>query len=533
MKGPEVSSVNSTNSRIASIKRAIKHGTTLTIVLALLGLLIGTAFGLRRADTHEARATIMVNPLDGNPFSTTGRGDDLINLVTEAQLVRSNAVAERVLSELDLDLTPAELLRGLDVSVPANSQIIELTYVSTDSEASARDRAQAFADQFLAFRQARAETLVDSQIAKLDEQIKEARAQQTRLSRELNALPEGSTDASVARSQLDSITSQLNQLRTRSSELRSSSLDPGQIVTPSAVIRPGVLQSWFAFSAAGALAGAALGLMIALIRARLDNRIHHVDDIALAGLQLMGVSTWRDTETITREMAEAPWQASVTQDYRDMRVNILTAQHQRPLVLVVATASDEQTGPVSALPLMLTMALSRLETILVDTLVVGITRTDVPTHPYLTDVLVADGDPTRAVDRIRPFASVIRSREDIRAEDLFLTPQMSAMLDHLRARAEIVVITAGSVNDARTRALVDIADALVVEVVESVSRYDDLARIADDRSPYAKKLLGAIFIEKRQPSNAPTVPEHSIDEESPDTEEPSKPQVSATRTGVV
>src|SRR3954471_24516535 len=83
-----------TSPRRAALVAALRRSAVLILVLAATGTALGVAAGLRRAEDHTARASILVSPLDGNPFNPNGRGDDLINLETEAKLVSSDSVAE-------------------------------------------------------------------------------------------------------------------------------------------------------------------------------------------------------------------------------------------------------------------------------------------------------------------------------------------------------------------------------------------------------------------------------------------------------
>ena len=82
-----------TSPRRAALVAALRRSAILILVLVATGTALGVAAGLRRAEDHTARASILVSPLDGNPFYPSGRGDDLINLETEAQLVTSDSVA--------------------------------------------------------------------------------------------------------------------------------------------------------------------------------------------------------------------------------------------------------------------------------------------------------------------------------------------------------------------------------------------------------------------------------------------------------
>lgn len=485
--------------RVVGVKRAIKHGAALTIGLALAGALAGTGIGLSRTDTSVAEATIMINPLDGNPFSTSGRGDDPINLITEAELIRSDAVVRRVQESLDDSTPPARVLSQLSISVPANSQILEITY-KAQVEETARDRAQAFAEEYLAFRQDRAEALLAAQVSRIDEQIGDARDEQARLARRLSAPTTDVGQTSVLRAQLDAVSSQLNQLNTRALEIKSVPLDPGQIVQPSATVRPGVLDFWATYSVAGMLAGLAIGLVISLFRARLDSRVHHVDDVVTAGLPLIGTVSYATCEAIDSEFEKSPDSASISDEFRELRVSILTADHRRPLVIVLATASAHG-RPVTARPLLLAMALARLDAVVVDTLA-GAPATGKPAKLTLADVLAANGDPSPAIVRLRSNASMIYNRDDANDNDLVVSPQMREMVDRLRDSFDITIIVTGGLGDPRTRALADDADAVVVEVAEGDSKYEDLTRASEASAPVSEKLMGAIYIEGRPAAKA-------------------------------
>src|SRR5215207_3758046 len=115
-------------SRTAALNAALRRGLVLTVVLCIVGAVAGALVEQRMSTVLVANATILVNPLDGNPFSTKGRGDDLENLETEAQLIQSNNVA-RMVQKREGRATPIpEILAGLEVSVPPNTQILDIEY---------------------------------------------------------------------------------------------------------------------------------------------------------------------------------------------------------------------------------------------------------------------------------------------------------------------------------------------------------------------------------------------------------------------
>lgn len=481
--------------RTAAIKMAMHASIVLTLALALLGLAVGGFVGWNRSNVQVAEATILINPLDGNPFSTTGSGDDLINMVTESELMRSDAVADLVREDLGTAESPAAVLGGLSVSVPPNSQIIEISYEGhTRDEATAR--AQAFAEQYLVFRRERATTLAASQGERVEAQVRARTKEQTTLSRKLAVAEPGSDNATVLQAQLDAATTQINQLRARASEIEAMPINPGQVVTPATIAPQGPLGAKVAFPLAGLIGGLLTALALTLIRARLDNRIHHADDISVMGHKLLGEVSASESESIASAMITAPHLARPTDAYRNLRVKILTADHRRPLTILVATTSAQQTRPVTVAALTLAMAASRLETVLVDAAgsMSRILDPQQSANSSLGDVLGRDGNPELALTELVPHAKFIRNDDPLSVEDSFMTPQMKRLLESLRIRSDLVIFSAGSIHDSRTLAIADSCDAVILEATAGASTYTDLLKSAEDLTAIAEKLLGVVLV---------------------------------------
>ena len=321
--------------------------------------------GARASTEQTAGATILVNPLDGNPFSTKGSGDDLKNLETEAQLVQSDDVAKLVQVREGKQTPLPTLLSGLEVEVPPNTQILDIGYTARNSTV-ALTRAQWFAEEFLKYREQRAKSLVDSQTKRLDEQIAARSKEQQTLAKQLGALPPQSTQAGVVRVQLEAVSTQINQLRARTAELQSVSSNPGQIVTPAAIPAAGLFQSWIVYALAGLIAGLVLAVVIALLRSRADNRIRHVDDVASAGQILLGSVSNADVVQARRLFETAGPAAELPDSFKNLRVSLLTTEHRRPAVIVVTTARHGEEPPSSVAGLALATATSNLRTIVIE-----------------------------------------------------------------------------------------------------------------------------------------------------------------------
>jgi polysaccharide biosynthesis transport protein len=240
-------------------------GALVLVTGLLAGAAIGLGVGVRAADTYIAQASVLVSPLDGNPYSPNGNGEDLVNLETEAQLAGSAVVAEAVAQDVRAP-SSASLLHGLEIDVPANTQIVEIAYTAREPIAAER-RAQSFATSYLEFRADRANNVVDGRATTIQDQLNTQTTELNSLLRKKDA-----TGAQVRRSilqeQIEGTTKQIGRLRTALTGVRTVSADPGQIISPARIVsRDPQLTQWL-FVAGGALVGLAAAMLILLSRAR-------------------------------------------------------------------------------------------------------------------------------------------------------------------------------------------------------------------------------------------------------------------------
>ncbi len=242
-----------------------RFGALVILAGVLLGAAVGLGVGVRTAETYTARATVLVSPLDGNPYSPNGNGEDLVNLETEAQLAASVAVAAVVAKDVGASSAGA-LLDDLQVDVPSNTQIIQITYKAAQA-VEAQRRAQSFATAYLAFRVGRADSLVNGRAASIQEQVTTQTAQLRALVRRKNA-----TTAQVQRSslqqQIEGVTKQIAKLKTSLIGVQILNADPGQVISPARVVSRDPQVTRWLFIVAGALAGLAAAALVIVGRGR-------------------------------------------------------------------------------------------------------------------------------------------------------------------------------------------------------------------------------------------------------------------------
>lgn len=234
------------------------------IAIVLLGAALGAvalgALGLARGDRYTATSVVLVAPLNGNPYSLEGNNDDILNLETEAQLVTSDDVARAVAEKEDAD--PLDLLTGVSVEVPPNTQILRVSYTAGKPSVAVR-RAQAFATEFLEARVERGKIARGNAQERIEAQVTQLTDRMDRLGEKILDT-ENPGRRALLEDQVTVLTTQVTELRAEYAQARASSADPGQIVNPAVEA-----SSTFPVSTPllAAIAGALLGAFLAALGA--------------------------------------------------------------------------------------------------------------------------------------------------------------------------------------------------------------------------------------------------------------------------
>lgn len=463
------------------------------VACSLVGLLLGIGAVTRIDPVSTATTPILLNPLDGNPFDPSSRGGQLVNLESEAQAVRSTAVAGLVRTELGTDATEAELLSNVDVEVPVNTQILEISYTSPDA-ATATTYSQAFADAYLQHRTNRAQERIDEQTALLEEQITTSTARLEELAGELATVPSTSARASVIEQEIDTLAGQVTTLGARQAELSTTPVDPGQLVTPAALESSGPLTLETVLPLVGLVLGALVGLLIGTLRSRADLRLRTPQDVLDLGVPVLGTIAWVDP---SEDSGKADPE-QIDDEYRKIRVAILALERRRPFTLLVGSASTSSTGPTSVVDLCTSFARAGLDTVVIDATSNGdgpASVLDPTSEAGLTEVLLGDEVLTQALAPIAPLLWVLGPGGDIGSVvDLFVGDPMARLLDAAKDHCDVVIVATDSLQQGVAQSLADIADAVVVETDADVTTRPELERVARAVKLLGDSFLGSIFV---------------------------------------
>ncbi len=390
----------------------------------LLGLGLGLGLALTQPAVYRGEASLLLEPGTASA-SASGVVMSAEEVATQADVVSSLAVAEQVVSRLGLDEDPSELLDDLTIEVVDNKRVLSVSALRSRPDTAA-DVANAFAQEYITYREEEASTVqatvretYSEQLTTIRNRLSEVRsdlvgasdAGATQLRLEEQLLTQREDDVSVALLALDAE--------------RAGQQAGGEILRaatpPSTPAEPRPLQS----AALGAVVGLMLGVAFAYGRDRLDDGIRDESlmRVALAGRPILGQipeSTDEGKGRVATLMA--PW-SPLSEAYRTLNSNIkflaateqVNARHLGKVILVSSAGPGEGKTSVST------------------NLAVAAARAG-------TRVILVDADLRNPSVAARFGLDLPTGLSDLLAEDLPLQPQLhSAGHDNLR------ILSAGSV----------------------------------------------------------------------------------------
>src|SRR6266704_6366520 len=94
----------------------------------VLGMLAAAAYLVAGPKTYTATAKVYVTTNAANSQGLLGsKTTTVVNMDNEAQIVMSTSVSNHAVRRLDSKLSPTELLRRVTVTVPANTQVLQIS----------------------------------------------------------------------------------------------------------------------------------------------------------------------------------------------------------------------------------------------------------------------------------------------------------------------------------------------------------------------------------------------------------------------
>ncbi|HEY7873545.1 MAG TPA: polysaccharide biosynthesis tyrosine autokinase [Actinomycetota bacterium] len=355
--------------------RARKWSVILTVIL-VVGVVLG--FSSVQTPLYQAEARVLVRPLS-NPGATS---PEPVDVATEAQVVGSEPVARLARDQLETELSMRSLQGGLSVTganagAPTTSftsaQVLVLEFVSADARF-ARDAVNAFADNYIEYRRSQAlKSLLTIQDA-VQNRINAASDQLEAVTEQLDEATEAGDQALA-----NSIATQRSVLLTRLGTLqqRLDALQPDQITrsggaeviesasTPTTPVSP----AFFRNAALAVFLGLALGVGLAFLRERLDDRFRGSGDVeeALDAPVLASIPKFASpAKGAAALVTTSETKSAASEAYRGLRTNLqfILGQQGRKSLVVTSPAAGEGKSVTTA-NLAVTLAKAGVRTVVV------------------------------------------------------------------------------------------------------------------------------------------------------------------------
>lgn len=481
--------------------------------LALLGLGIAAGVTARMPKTYESATSVLVTPAGQDTNVSGGRTKGEVNLDTEAQLVRSTAVAAGAAELLRSPLPPDELAKSLRVEVPANTSVLVITYTATEP-AAAQAGSHAFAEAYLRNRERTATASTEAAIKALSDKTKQLSTTLTEVNNQLARVDRESPQRPNLESQRQTTQNQLNSLNGKLNELTTTTVSVGSIISearlPSMPSSPNTMLNL----ATGGMLGLLLGLLAATLWERLDRRVRSASDVSGAGVPVLATLNGRS----------APRFDDVLQPYgpggrtfNRLRNEVLASLGRDDQVVVVTGASRGSATTLVAANLATALARTGSEVVLIGAHlpesmveIAPIARIfGIAAKPGLSEVLAGRAPLADAVQQAPrvPSLRVVTTGGTAAAGGLMQSQALSDMLGTLRRQAAYVVIEAPSTSSsADAQSLASLADAAILSVETRRARRPEVADAAEQLRRVGTPLLGAVVLPRIEPKAAEELP---------------------------
>ncbi len=482
-------------------------------LIALVTLGSALAFSFQQTPIYSATAGVLVKPPVTSPTTSNIPATTLISMDTEKRIANSTSVAQLAAPRIHAGVQ--HLLDNLDVSVGTNELVLEITYSDPDPHV-AQAGAIAVANAYLKYKtgkaveaQARLRDVLAAQIEKAQKQLQAALAAQEK------AEP-GSPEATTAAAAVQALETQKAGLEAQYGTLSASAIDPGDVIEepelPTEPSSPRILVN----AALAAFVGLALGVGLAFLRERLDDRLRGREALEeAAGAPVLAVVPkvpgWRKRSRAELPAAKAP-KGAVAEAYRTIRTNLLFMAKDgelKALALTSPAAGEGKTTTTANLAVSLAQAGKRVIVVSADLRKPRLHRFfGLPNDVGLSTVLARQSGMRETIQRplIENLRVMASGPVPSNPGELLTSNDMDALLEQLKGVADFVIVDTPpvlAVSDVLT--LAPRMDGVLIVADAQSSHRGAIAHLRDQLEQVGGNVIGAV-LNNFDPSSAKYYP---------------------------
>ena len=255
----------------------------IVVLAGFLGLAAAAAYTVLTPATYTSSATVYVRAMSTDASQASSKNTSGVDLDTEAQFVQSASVATLAKQKTNSSQSVTSLLGRVSVTVPANSQVLQISCTGRKATAAAQC-AHAFAAAYLQNRSATANDLIQAQLSAMQQRENTLQQKITTVTLKIKPLARGSSERITLNTELSSLDNQMNLLSGHAASLvaQSANLTGGRIITDAVVPRRPSNPRPSLYLPSGLAAGLLIGLVIAFWRDRSDKRVRSARDVETA-----------------------------------------------------------------------------------------------------------------------------------------------------------------------------------------------------------------------------------------------------------
>jgi capsular exopolysaccharide synthesis family protein len=240
--------------------------------VTLLVVAVAMALSFMQTRVYTATSTVLVETAADQSAAAS-----VAQMSTEKQVGSSEAVAQIVAKDLNLDASLHELLAGLTIDVPVDTQILEFHYTDP-SPAVAQARADGFANAYLDFRQRQLLDQLQAAVQPIQDRIGDLTSQLSDVQSQATKENDPARRA-ILTAQASSLVSQIGILEGKVAEQSDQNILPGRLLEHATLPTSPSKPNHKVNLALGIFAGLSLGVLAAILRERADDRVRERVDL--------------------------------------------------------------------------------------------------------------------------------------------------------------------------------------------------------------------------------------------------------------